>query len=167
MEVRRLYLDANVLIILGEGKGEVADLLTHLAGEQMRQEAPFLCTSELSLAEVLVHPYRHGDDQLIQQYDSWLISGGFMEVGPIHRSVLWYAAVLRSSYPSRKLPDAIHVSTAIGFGCSHILSADSRIPRHIELSHRRWGISKGPATIDVVSPDPVTLRGIIQSLATL
>ena len=98
MEVQRLYLDANILILLGEGTGDVADLLSELAGMQLPAASPFLCTSELSLAELLVHPYRRNDDVLIQQYDNWLVSGGFMEVGPVDRSVLSYAAVLRASY---------------------------------------------------------------------
>ncbi len=161
MEVGCLYLDANVLIMLGEGKGEIADLLSQLVGQQA--DASFLCTSELSLAEMLVHPYRHNDERLIDQYDNWLVSGGFMDVGPVDRSVLWYAAVLRSRYKALKLPDAIHLSTAIGFGCSHFLSADSRLPEQIELIHQRWGITKGPVKLSVIRPEANILRSIIRS----
>jgi predicted nucleic acid-binding protein len=163
MEVSRLYLDANILIMLGEGKDEIAELLTELVGQQQPAETAFLCTSELSLAELLVHPYRHNDERLIDLYDSWLVSGGFMEVGPVDRSVLWHAAVLRSMYTSLKLPDAIHISTAIDFQCSHFLSADTRLPDQIALTHRRWGITKGPAKLNVIRPTADTLRSIIRS----
>jgi predicted nucleic acid-binding protein len=163
MEVRRLYLDTNVIISLGEGTDEIAGFLTELVGHQVPSEEPFLCTSELTLAEVLVKPYRELNDHLIQQYDNWLVSGGFMEVGPVHRSVLQYAAVLRSQYAAIKLPDAIHISTAIGFGCTHLLSSDLRLPDRIELYHERFGMRKGPATLDVVRPTPKALRSIIKA----
>lgn len=165
MEIRRLYLDANILILLGEGKGEIANLLTDLVVAQEVSTLPFLCTSELTLAEVLVRPYHDRDDRLIEQYEGWLVPGGFMEIGPVHNSALRYAAVLRAQYKSIKLPDAIHLSTAIGFGCSHFLSGDTRIPDQIELFHTRWGITKGPAILDIVRPDPPALRAILEAQA--
>lgn len=162
MEVGRLYLDANILIALGEGKDEVAELLTELVTLREPGPTPFLCTSELTLAEILVGPYRDDNDELIDRYDGWLISGGFMEVGPVHRSTLWYAAVIRAAYKSLKLPDAIHVSTAIGFGCTHMLTADTRLPALIELTHQRYGVIKGPATLKMLKAEPATLRQLIE-----
>ena len=162
MEVGRLYLDANILIALGEGKGEVQELLIELAADYRAGRIPFLCTSELTLAEILVGPYREHNDELIDKYDGWLISGSFMEVGPVDRSVLWYAAVLRAAYQSTKLPDAIHISTAIGFGCTHMLTADTRLPSQIELTHFRYGMTKGPTTLEMLRPEPATLRRIIE-----
>jgi predicted nucleic acid-binding protein len=163
MEITRLYLDANILILLGEGKDERASLLTELAVGQETSSTPFLCTSELTLAELLVKPYREQDDRLIQQYENWMTPGGFMEIGPVHSSALRYAAVLRSQYGSIKLPDAIHLSTAIGFGCSHFLSGDTRIHDRIELFHTRWGLTRGPSILDVLRPDPDVLRTITRS----
>ncbi|MBO6724924.1 MAG: PIN domain-containing protein [Rhizobiaceae bacterium] len=161
MELRRLYFDTNVIISLGEGTDEIAGLLTELFGKQVPSEMPFLCTSELTLAEVLVKPYRERDDHLIRQYESWLVTGDMIEVGPVHRSVLQYAAVLRSQYRSIKLPDAIHVSTAIGFGCSHFLTGDLGLPDEIELFHEREGVRKGPAKLDLIRPTAEVLRSII------
>lgn len=162
MEVGRLYLDANILIALGEGRGEIRELLIELAAQYKQGRTPFLRTSELTLAEILVGPYRENNEELIATYDGWLISGSFMDVGPVDRSVLWYAAVLRAAYQSIKLPDAIHISTAIGFGCTHMLTADIRLPKLIELTHHRWGVSKGPATLEMLYPEPETLRRIIE-----
>jgi predicted nucleic acid-binding protein len=153
MEVQRLYLDANVLIALGEGTDEVANLLTDLAAQQEPSETPFLCTSELTLSEILVQPYR--------EQNGWLISGSFMEVAPVNRATLWYAAVVRSEYTSIKLPDAIHVATAIGLGCSHMLTADQRL-KDITLFHTRYRQSRGQATLQMLRPEPDTLRTIIE-----
>jgi len=165
MEVARLYLDANVIIALGEGKGEIAHLLTELAAAEPVRDTPFLCTSELTLAEVLVHPHRQANDELIDLYDGWLNSTDWLEIGPVHRPVLQNAAVLRSQYQTMKLPDAIHLSTAIGMRCSHILTADNRIPDEVELTHRRYGIAKGPARVRRVGLEAETLRSIISTLA--
>lgn len=162
MEVERLYLDANILILLGEGRDERAVLLTELAAAQQPGEDNFLCTSELTLAEVLVKPYRENDDRLITQYENWMVPGGFIEIGPVHSSALRYAAVVRSQYKAVKLPDAIHISTAIGFGCSHFLTGDTRIPDSIELFHTRWGLTKGPAVLDILRPDTDILRKILK-----
>jgi hypothetical protein len=119
MEIGKLYLDANIIIMLGEGAGEITALLSELAVQQEPEEPPFLCTSEPTLAEVLVHPHRHQQDDLINLYDGWLTQGGFLELGPVHRDVLYYAALVRSAYRTIKLPDAIHIPTAIRLECSH------------------------------------------------
>lgn len=166
MEVKRLYLDANILILLGEGRDEQATLLTELIASQQPGEAPFLCTSELTLAEVLVKPYRESDDRLITQYENWMVPGGFIEIGPVDSSSLRYAAVVRSQYKAIKLPDAIHISTAIGFGCSHFMTGDTRIPDRVELFHTRWGLTKGPAVLDILRPDTIILRKIIEGQST-
>jgi len=162
MEVKRLYLDANIVILLGEGRDERATLLTELAVAQQAGEDNFFCTSELTLAEVLVKPYRENDDRLITQYENWMVPGGFIEIGPIHNSALRYAAVVRSQYKAVKLPDAIHISTAIGFGCSHFLTGDTRIPDRIELFHPRWGQTRGPAVLETLRPDTDILRKILR-----
>jgi len=161
MEIRRLYLDANIIIMLGEGAGEITALLTELAIQQEPEEFSFLCTSELTLAEVLVHPHRRQDDDLIDRYEGWLARGGFLELGPVHREVLRYAALVRSSYSAIKLPDAIHVSTAIGLECSHFLTAGTGLPDTIELAQGGHGLTKGSAKLEMLRPDPKTLKAII------
>lgn len=166
MEVKRLYLDANILILLGEGRGEQTSLLTELVAAQPASGTPFLCTSELTLAEVLVKPCREQDDRLITQYENWMVPGGIVEIGPVDTAVLRYAAVLRSQYKSIKLPDAIHISTAIGLGCSHLMTGDRGLPDRIELLHSRWGTTKGPAAVDMIRPDADILRDILKAQST-
>ena len=163
MEVERLYLDSNVLISLGEGRDEIAFLLTELAIGQKPSQRSFLCTSELTLAEVLVKPYRDEDERLIRRYENWIVPGGFLDVGRVDSSVLRDAAALRANYRSIKLPDAIHLSTAMEFGCSHFLTGDTRIPVRIELPRARQGTSYGRAAIDVVQPEADRLRQIIEA----
>lgn len=147
--VSRLYLDTNIFIALGEGSDDISTVLYELIGRQVPDE-DFLFTSELSLAELLVQPYRQKNDELVSLYDNWIRPGSWLTVGPVDRSVLWYAAQVRVQYNSIKLPDAIHLSTAIGFECTHFLTGDKRIPDEIELWHERWGMVRGPSRLSVI-----------------
>jgi predicted nucleic acid-binding protein len=142
--IARLYLDTNVFIAMAEGADDLSSELYGLVGAQ-RPEQAFLCTSELSLAELLVQPYRDENDGLIR---------------PVDRGVLWYAAVVRQQYRSVKLPDAIHISTAIGLDCTHFMSGDRRLPSEIILYHKRWGTERGPAKLAMLPLDLDTVTRI-------
>lgn len=162
--VGRLYLDTNIFIRLGEGADDaVSRLLRDLIVSQEENGETFLCTSELTLAELLVHPYRNSDDRLIQLYDNWLTPGStWLEVGPVARETLWYAAVLRNQYQAVKLPDAIHLSTAIGFECSHFLTGDQKLPAEVALRHSRWGVSCQAPPVKVIPPRETMLKEILE-----
>lgn len=157
--IERLYLDTNVFVAMAEGVDDLSAELYELIGAQL-PERKFLCTSELSLAELLVRPYRDENDALIQLYDNWINSGAWLEVRPVDRGVLWYAAVVRQQYRSVKLPDAIHISSAIGMGCTHFMSGDKRLPSEINLFHKRWGTENGPARLVVLPLDLDTVTRI-------
>lgn len=151
-EIDRLYMDTNALIALAEGSDALPGSLYELAGAQNAGEE-FLFTSLLSLAELLVQPYKSRSDSLIDLYSDWLVDGGWLNVGPVDRDVLRYAAVVRSRHHAIKLPDAIHISTAIAFRCTHFLTGDKRLPEQIELRHERWGLIKGPAQLKIIPLD--------------
>ncbi len=159
--VSRLYVDANIIIHLVEHRDDLSKALTDLFTAQTMGQ-PFLVTSELTLTEVLVGPCREGNDLLVDLYEVSTWSNNQLEMVPVMRAVLWDAAVLRSQYPSLKTPDAIHVSTAMGMRCSHFLSADRRLARRYELTHHRYGLAKGPATIEVLRPDLPIVRQLTE-----
>lgn len=159
--VRRLYVDANVIIHLVEHRDQLSHALVELFTAQS-SGPPFLVTSELTLTEALVGPYKARNDTLIDRYDAATISSDQLEVPPIDRTVLWYAAMLRSHSPSLKLPDAIHVSTGIGTRCSHFLTADKRLMDRYELTHTRYGLVKGPAVVDVIRPEIEVVERLIE-----
>jgi predicted nucleic acid-binding protein len=151
-EVSRLYVDANIIIHLVEHRDELSKALTDLFTAQDNGR-PFLVTSELTLTELLIGPCRDGDDRLIHRYEASTWSNDQLEVAPVIRAVLWDAAVLRAQYATLKTPDAIHVSTAIGMRCSHFLTADKRLANRYELTHHRYALARGSATLDVIRPD--------------
>lgn len=129
--VQRLYLDTNIFILLGEGEeDERRDLLLDLVKNQAdARDKSFLVTSELTLAELLVHPFRRHDTLLSDLYASWVYPDClWMEVLPVQREILIQASVIRRDQRTVKLPDAIHLATAANAGYSHFLSFDASIP---------------------------------------
>ncbi|MBP1851716.1 type II toxin-antitoxin system VapC family toxin [Rhizobium halophytocola] len=165
-DFRRIYLDANIIIDLVQGVDELHDRLVRLVGEAELAASPVFVTSQLTLAETLVRPYRNRDEDLLLAFEGMLKTNAWLEVAPVADAMLYFAAVLRAEHKSLKLPDAIHLSTAIAMECSHFLSADRGIHDRYELLHQRAGRRLGPVILDVIRPDEPTLTTLIESLAS-
>lgn len=164
-EFARIYLDTNIFIFAFEEKDERSQLLSDLISLSSEREKPVLVTSELTLSEVLVRPYQDADDTLIDLYDGFITDSEWLDVLPVIRPTLWYAAVLRSQYKKLKLPDAIHLSTAIGADCTHFMTADEGLRSSYDLSHVRYGVTKNARPLAIIRPDEPTLTSLLQSLA--
>ena len=125
----RLYFDANVFIYAVEGNDDIAGCLRTLF-ELLSRSLDLAVTSELTLAEVLpkANPIRR------RNYLELILHSGLFDLYPVTRDVLMETADYRriagvstsdASKPSMpKLPDAIHVVTAVRAGCGRILSFD-------------------------------------------
>lgn len=162
-----VYLDTNIFVYLKEGSGARTDALIDLILAGRRSDSAWLATSELTLAELIVKPYVQRRDDLIDQYDNWIVESPWLSVGPVTRDVVWYAGVMRSQYRSVKLPDAIHLATAAGFQCKYFLTADTGLDGKYELTHTRYGLTRGPLTIEVVRPEPSRTRDLITEIEHL
>jgi predicted nucleic acid-binding protein len=87
----------------------------------------FVVTSVMTLLEVLVHPIRDNDEQLIQRYQEVLFGSiGFTTVN-VNRVIAEQAARLRASYNIRT-PDSIQMATAIVYNAKYFLTNDLRLP---------------------------------------
>ena len=84
-------------------------------------------TSVLTLTEVLVHPLRHGDHNLADQYRRILLQANQITMVPVSESISEEAAQLRAKHGLRT-PDAIQLATAIRSGAASFLTNDSRLP---------------------------------------
>jgi predicted nucleic acid-binding protein len=127
----RLYFDANVFIYAVEGSDDIAGTLRTLFGLLSGRDN-LAVTSELTLAEVLpkAGPIRR------RNYLELILYSGLFDLHPVTRDVLMetadYRRVARASNSDihgsqaamPKLPDAIHVVTAIRAGCARVLSFD-------------------------------------------
>jgi predicted nucleic acid-binding protein len=160
----RIYLDTNIFIALKETGGDLGLKLVELLAAAPTGTQPFLTTSELTLAELLTKPHTEGRDDLIDQYDNWMLPSPWLDVGPVERSTLWFAAILRSNYRSLKLPDAIHISTAIGFECSHLLTNDNGMKGDYQIIHKRYGPASASSTLTVVRPTIETIDDILSDI---
>ncbi|WP_206365470.1 type II toxin-antitoxin system VapC family toxin [Siculibacillus lacustris] len=120
------YLDTNIFISAFEGPGAVSDHAWWLL--DAIEAGRFVgVTSELTLAEVLVHPLRHQDEALTEAYAAMLTTSPVFAVMPVDRSILVSAARLRARFGALRLPDAIHLATALAAEASHFVSRDVRL----------------------------------------
>ncbi|MDO9417868.1 type II toxin-antitoxin system VapC family toxin [Pararhizobium sp.] len=162
-EMPRIYLDTNAFIFAVEEQSERSSLLIKLFSSSEEAENVLFVTSELTLAEVLVKPYRNVQEELIDRYDNMIRDSAWLEVQPVVRPTLWYASVLRSQ-SQLKLPDAIHLSTAFGSECTHFLTDDRALRVVDELRHTRFGMTK-MKSIEMVPLTIPALTSLLKSLA--
>jgi predicted nucleic acid-binding protein len=158
---QRIYLDANIVIDMVETSGEMGDLLRRFATDHPADRLPFFRTSGLTLSEVLVHSVRNGNSDLASVYLQMLAGEYWLTVSSVSKPVLETASILRASRGSMKLPDAIHVATAMLSGCSHFLTQDQRITDFESLKHPFR--ARTLPTIKVIRPDLITLSSILGS----
>jgi predicted nucleic acid-binding protein len=127
----KLYFDANVFIYAVEGSDDIAGSLRKLF-ELLVNNVSLGVTSELTLAEVLpkASPIRR------RNYLELILYSGLFDLHPVTRDILLETVDYRriaglsgqdaskphASFP--KLPDAIHVVTAVRAGCGRMLSFD-------------------------------------------
>lgn len=129
---QRVYLDANVFIYALEG---IEPWATSLHGVFSGLDAGELIaiTSRLTLAECLVRPFALGREDLVQVYRLALSPRPSLEIAPLQTELLVSAARLRAEL-GFKLPDAIHVATALMQGCTAMLTNDAGFRRAPDLT---------------------------------
>lgn len=86
-----------------------------------------LVTSALTLLEVLVVPYRVGDNALASRYEAVLTKGRGLRVVDIDRIQLRTAAQIRAAHGPRT-PDALQLAAALTSRCSALVTNDRRYP---------------------------------------
>ena len=152
-----IYLDTNIFIMLYETSGETADLLRRYLGRIRDFPAVRLVTSGLTLSELLVKPLRDGDRDAAEAYRRLFDDSPWLFVAPVDRHVLDYAAFLRASHAHLKLPDAIHVSTAIGSRCEGLLTDDRRIKGN-------YAVASSSEPLSILRPDHPTIASLMENL---
>jgi predicted nucleic acid-binding protein len=148
-----VYLDANPVAYAFEGPEELAAALKDLFA-LFRGRTGLAVTSDLTLAGVL--PKRKTPDR---QFLDLLIWSGIFDLRSVTPEILTEAAPYRRMAAVRrpdgtlafpKLPDAIHVVTAIRSGCSIFVSSDGRL--------------RLPNTMRLVSPDFTGITELVREL---
>lgn len=125
----RLYLDTNVFIRAFEAGPDLAGP-ARLLFTELEQRPGRAITSELTIAELLAPVKLEGSMAVADKltlYDAFFARGS-IELAPVSRDVLRQTALLRQDF-SQKLPDAIHIVTALQTGCLHLMSSDKDAKR--------------------------------------
>lgn len=126
-----VYLDAMAFIFAIEGRPEVSEPVNALL-KTLRNRPGAGATSEFTLAEVLVGSERSRSAPIKRAYLDLIVWSKFLDLVPISRGILYESAELRfmhkkSHSKKLKLPDAIHLATAIRRRCRYFLTADKGI----------------------------------------
>ncbi|MBV8924676.1 MAG: PIN domain-containing protein [Bradyrhizobium sp.] len=146
MTEARVYLDANIFIYAIEGSPVLADPLRELFG-LFRDRRAVGVTSELTLAEVLAG----ASDLHRRNYLNLVVWSRIFDLQPVSREILIETSDYRRVAGMPKLPDAVHMVTAIRAECRKVLSADSRL--------------KLPEGFVLIPPDRDNLSNLIQELS--
>ncbi len=120
-----VYFDTNIFIYAIDGHEEYKDLLQQIF-EHIIQNKVLVVTSELTLAECLVKPLKDDNQEAVEQFKNHLKSSEFLKIKNVSRNILIHSADLRNTL-NLKLPDAIHMATAIDQGCKTFISNDRKL----------------------------------------
>jgi predicted nucleic acid-binding protein len=126
----RAYLDTNCIIYFVEHHPvwcpKVVARITSI-----RSNKAEIAVGDLARAECLVGPFKNGNTGLEARYRSFF-SDPDIDVLGITAAVCERAARLRAVHPF-KLPDALHLATAIEHGCGLFLTADAKLARCTDI----------------------------------
>ena len=120
----KIFWDTNLFIYLWENSQHTEKVLQ--LADQYSANGDELCTSSLSLGEILVKPFV---DEQLNQVEAYVRQLQEIEVVPFGQKEAITFARLRSQCPTLKPPDAIQLSCALEFGAAQFVTNDDRLSR--------------------------------------
>ena len=121
----RIFWDTNLFIYLLEDVGPQSDRVVFIR-ERMLERADELCTSTLTLGEVLVKPAEQGNEALRQRYEDVLSQTARVIVFD-RETARRYAEIRRNR--TIRPPDAIQLACAAQVGVDLFITNDNRLSR--------------------------------------
>ena len=117
-----MYLDANVFIRASEQNSSACErLLTNVQDGRLVG-----VSSELTYAEVLARPLKYGQRDLLALYERVSSADWRLQLVPVSKGLLRRAAEVQATAGGR-LPDAIHVPSALATDCRCLITSDARL----------------------------------------
>lgn len=118
---QRVYLDANIFIYFLDRSEKYLPVVLPLM--QAAFDRHFLAfTGRAAVAEVMVHPYRHGNPEVIARFKQFFASD-FLSVVE-HSAEQFDTAAMLVGQRKMKLVDALHHAAALHANCHYLLSND-------------------------------------------
>ncbi len=122
----KVGLDTSPLIYLAEANTDYKTVVKPFF-EAVRHNEFIVVTSMISVVEVLVHPIRNNDTDLIQKYRDLLFKTRGLKTVMLSQPIAEEAARLRATNNIRT-PDSIQMATAIVEEASFFLTNDKHFP---------------------------------------
>jgi predicted nucleic acid-binding protein len=119
---QRAYIDTNIFIYFLARHEIYFEASARILSAFDKSEAIGV-TGDVTLAEILVKPYREGDNDAVAAIKRFFARENFISLTPHSLETFDLAAELRGRRGG-KLIDALHYATAIQAGCSIFLSND-------------------------------------------
>jgi predicted nucleic acid-binding protein len=126
MGMSRIFWDTNLFIYLLEDYQDLSAKTVALR-RRMIERGDQLLTSTMTLGEILVKPWRHGDHAICKRYEENLSRGAILIPFDIKAARI-YASV-RSGNRELKAPDALQLSCAASVGVDLFTTNDDRLQR--------------------------------------
>lgn len=123
----RIYLDSVATIYLVEKVAPFYEVIL----ESVSVPRAKIFISEMNRLECRVKPMKVGDQDLLQDYETFFQSQAFKIIG-LSRKVIDQATRLRATY-NFKTPDAIHLAAAISGRCERFITNDKDLRRCPEI----------------------------------
>ena len=120
----KIFWDTNLFIYLWENSANTERVVRLAANLESRSAR--LCTSSLTIAEILVHPMRSGDDTLVANY---LDRFSLIEIISFGVPEAMNFARVRARFAGVAPPDAMQVACAESAGVDLFVTNDSRLER--------------------------------------
>lgn len=119
----RIYLDSCIVIYLIEEHSTFAPAVETLLANHADA---LLHISSLTEMECLVMPLRNQNQVLVDKFRDW-----FDDVIVLSntREIFQQGAQLRADHKTLKTPDAIHLATALHYGCDEFWTHDDRLAK--------------------------------------
>ncbi len=121
----RVFWDTNLFIYLLEDFGPQSDRVAEVR-QRMLERADELCTSTLTLGEVLVKPAEQGNIALRQRYED-VLSQAARLIAFDRETARRYAEIRRNR--TIRPPDAIQLACAAQVGVDLFITNDDRLSR--------------------------------------
>ena len=129
---RRVGLDTSIFVYALERRSPFAPAAEAVL-QAVIERRPTAAISTLVVAELLVVPYRAKRPDLASQYVQYLVAFPNLTLLAPGVEVCRVAASLRGNTAALKLPDAIHLATAIEGKCDRFLTNDLRLSRFPDI----------------------------------
>jgi len=131
LKSKTVFLDTAPLIYYIEENRKYSSLLSKLFLANSKGDFLFQ-TSVITLLEVLVHPMRENEQQLVEEYQNILCNSPTIDIIDLTIDIAIKAATLRAKY-GIKTPDSIQVATALNASAEYFLTNDIKLKAISEI----------------------------------